>query len=109
MSETIEIDTEELKRKIIEAIQMVYDPEIPVNIFELGLIYEVSVFPVNNVFIQMTLTSPNCPAAQSMPAEVETKARAVEGVNEVTVEITIDPAWSQEMMSEEAKLELGFL
>jgi FeS assembly SUF system protein len=109
MSEVIEIDTEELKGKIIEAIQTVYDPEIPVNIFELGLIYEVSIFPVNNVFIQMTLTSPNCPAAQSMPAEVETKARAVEGVNEVTVEITFDPAWSQEMMSDAAKLELGFM
>ncbi|WP_299253653.1 SUF system Fe-S cluster assembly protein [uncultured Cytophaga sp.] len=108
MSE-VEIDQTELKNKALEAIQTVYDPEIPVNIFELGLIYEVSVFPVNNIFVQMTLTSPNCPAAQSMPAEVETKIKAIEGVNEVTVEITFDPSWSQEMMSEAAKLELGFM
>ena len=109
MSEETNIDPEELKGKVMEAIQTVYDPEIPVNIYELGLIYEVSVFPVNNVFIQMTLTSPNCPAAQSMPAEVENKIKAIEGVNDVTVEITFDPTWTQEMMSEAAKLELGFM
>jgi len=109
MSDETNIDPEELKGKVMEALQTVYDPEIPVNIYELGLIYEVSVFPVNNVFIQMTLTSPNCPAAQSMPAEVEAKTKAIEGVNDVTVEITFDPTWTQEMMSEPAKLELGFM
>lgn len=102
-------EMEELKKKIVDQIQTVFDPEIPVNIYELGLIYEVSVFPVNNVFIQMTLTSPNCPAAQSLPAEVEQKAKSVEGVQEVTVEVTFDPPWNQEMMSDAAKLELGFM
>ncbi|MCU0417663.1 MAG: SUF system Fe-S cluster assembly protein [Cytophagaceae bacterium] len=102
-------EMEELKKKIVDQIQTVFDPEIPVNIYELGLIYEVSIFPVNNVFIQMTLTSPNCPAAQSLPAEVEQKAKSVEGVQEVTVEVTFDPPWNQEMMSDAAKLELGFM
>ncbi|HEY8402390.1 MAG TPA: SUF system Fe-S cluster assembly protein [Cytophagaceae bacterium] len=100
---------EELKEKVLSVIKTVYDPEIPVNIYELGLIYEVTVYPVNNVYIQMTLTSPNCPAAGSMPGEVESKVKALEGVNEVHVEITFDPPWSQDMMSEAAKLELGFL
>lgn len=108
-NEEIQTNNEELKEKVIEQIQTIFDPEIPVNIFELGLIYEVSVFPVNNVFIQMTLTSPNCPAAQSLPAEVESKTKAIEGVNDVTVEITFDPAWNQDMMSDAAKLELGFM
>ncbi|MFN8416143.1 MAG: SUF system Fe-S cluster assembly protein [Cytophagaceae bacterium] len=109
MSEDLQAQQEELKEKVLNQIQTVFDPEIPVNIYELGLIYEVSVFPVNNVFVQMTLTSPNCPAAQSMPAEVETKVKAVEGVNDVTVEVTFDPPWNQEMMSDAAKLELGFM
>lgn len=109
MSEDLQAQQEELKERVVNQIQTVFDPEIPVNIYELGLIYEVSVFPVNNVFVQMTLTSPNCPAAQSMPAEVETKVKAVEGVNDVTVEVTFDPPWNQEMMSDAAKLELGFM
>lgn len=100
---------EELKEKVLSVIKTVFDPEIPVNIYELGLIYEVTVYPVNNVFVQMTLTSPSCPAAGSLPGEVETKIKALEGVNEVQVEITFDPPWNQEMMSEAAKLELGFL
>lgn len=100
---------QEIKEKALEAIKSVYDPEIPVNIFELGLIYEVSVYPVNNVFVLMTLTSPACPSAQSLPEEVKTKIQEIEGVNEVNVEITFDPPYSQEMMSEAAKLELGFL
>ncbi|UBM59163.1 DUF59 domain-containing protein [Marinilongibacter aquaticus] len=99
----------ELKDKVIAAIKEVYDPEIPVDVFELGLIYEVKVFPVNNVYILMTLTSPSCPSAESIPSEIEQKAREVEGVNDVTVELTFDPPYSTEMMSEVAKLELGFM
>ncbi len=103
------IPAEELKEKALEKIKSVFDPEIPVNVYELGLIYEVSTFPVNNVFVQMTLTTPNCPSAQSMPAEIEQRIREIEGVNDVTVEVTFDPPWSQDMMTEAAKLELGFL
>jgi len=99
----------EIKEKSLEAIKKVYDPEIPVNIYELGLVYEISVFPINNVFVQMTLTSPSCPAAQSIPDDVKRNIKEIEGVNDVTVEITFDPPWTQEMMSEEAKLELGFM
>lgn len=98
-----------LKEKVLAAIKSVYDPEIPVDIYELGLIYEISVYPVNNVFILMTLTSPSCPSAEVIPGEVEQKIKAIEGVNDVKVEITFDPPYSQEMMSEAAKLELGFL
>lgn len=100
---------QELKEEALKKIKDVFDPEIPVNIYELGLIYEVSVFPVNNVFVQMTLTTPNCPSAQSMPKEVEDRIKEIEGVNEVTVEVTFDPPWTQDMMTEVAKLELGFL
>lgn len=100
---------QELKEKALDAIKTVFDPEIPVNIFDLGLIYEVSVYPINNVFVLMTLTSPACPSAQSLPEEVKTNIQAIEGVNEVNVEVTFDPPYSQEMMSEVAKLELGFM
>jgi FeS assembly SUF system protein len=99
----------DLRDKVLDAIKTVYDPEIPVDIFELGLIYEISVFPVNNVYVQMTLTSPSCPSAEVIPGEVEQKIKAIEGVNEVKVEVTFDPPYSQDMMSEAAKLELGFL
>jgi FeS assembly SUF system protein len=99
----------ELKEKVIQAIKTVYDPEIPVDILELGLIYEVKVFPINNVFILMTLTSPACPSAGTIPGEVEEKVRMIEGVNDVTVELTFDPPYTQDMMSEVAKLELGFM
>lgn len=112
MSETNDnqiFNTEELKEKVLDAIKTVFDPEIPVNIFDLGLIYEVNIYPVNNVYIQMTLTSPSCPSAQEIPAEVEEKVKAIEEVNEVTVELTFDPPYHQDMMSEAAKLELGFL
>lgn len=98
-----------MRDKVFEAIKTVYDPEIPVDVFELGLIYEVNVFPVNNVFILMTLTSPACPSAEALPSEIEQKIKAIEGINEVNVEITFDPPYSMEMMSEAAKLELGFL
>lgn len=109
MSEEVKTDEKTLKEQVVEALKMVYDPEIPVDVYELGLIYEISVFPVNNVYILMTLTSPNCPAAESIPAEVEQNVKQIEGVNDVNVEITFDPPYSQDMMSEAAKLELGFL
>lgn len=103
------LDENEIKEKALEAIKNIYDPEIPVNIFELGLIYEVKVFPVNKVYVLMTLTSPNCPAAESIPNEVKNGIEAIEGVSECEVEITFDPPYSTEMMSEAAKLELGFM
>ncbi|MEM1135149.1 MAG: SUF system Fe-S cluster assembly protein [Bacteroidota bacterium] len=103
------VTEKELKKQVVDAIKTVYDPEIPVDIYELGLIYEVSVFPVNNVYVLMTLTSPACPSAEEIPGEVETKIKNIEGVNEVTVELTFDPPYTQDMMSEAAKLELGFM
>ncbi|MBM3178483.1 MAG: DUF59 domain-containing protein [Bacteroidetes bacterium] len=99
----------DLREKVMAAIKSVYDPEIPVDIFELGLIYEINLFPVNNVHILMTLTSPSCPSAESIPSEVKQRIEAIEGVRDVNVEITWDPPYSQDMMSEAAKLELGFL
>ncbi len=107
--ENTELSAEELREQVLEAIKTVYDPEIPVNIFDLGLIYEVNIYPVNNVYIQMTLTSPSCPSAQEIPSEVESKVKALARVNEVAVELTFDPPYHQDMMSEAAKLELGFL
>ena len=103
------MDTEGLKQKAIEKLQTVYDPEIPVNIYELGLIYEVNVLPINNLQVVMTLTSPSCPAAQSIPVEVDQKLREIEGVNDVHVALTWTPAWNKTMMSEAAQLELGML
>jgi FeS assembly SUF system protein len=107
VSETI--NETEVKQSIINVLKTVFDPEIPVNIYDLGLIYEVNVFADGNVEIVMTLTSPNCPAAGSLPGEVEEKAKAVSGVKDVTLELVFEPSWNQEMMSEEAKLELGFM
>ncbi len=98
-----------LRDKVLAALKTVYDPEIPVDVYELGLIYEINVFPVNNVFVLMTLTSPSCPSAEAIPSEVEQKIKAIEGVNDVKVELTFDPPYSQDMMSEAAKLELGFM
>ena len=103
------MDTEELKQKVIACLQGIFDPEIPVNIYELGLIYEVSILPVNNVQIVMTLTSPACPAAQSLPIEVDQKVRQIEGINDVHVAVTWTPPWDKSMMSEAAQLELGML
>ena len=100
---------DELRDQVLQAIKMVYDPEIPVDVYELGLIYEINIYPVNNVYVLMTLTSPACPSAEQIPGEVEQRIKEVEGVNDVTVELTFDPPYSQEMMSEAAKLELGFL
>ena len=102
-------DSVDLRGKVISAIKTVYDPEIPVDVFELGSIYEINVYPVNNVFILMTLTSPSCPSAEAIPSEVEQKIKSIEGINDVKVELTFDPPYSQDMMSEAAKLELGFM
>ena len=101
--------TEEIKEKVIECLQSIYDPEIPVNIYELGLIYEVDILPINNVQIVMTLTAPSCPAAQSLPIEVDQKVRQIENVNDVHVTVTWNPPWDKSMMSEAAQLELGML
>ena len=90
-------------------IKTVYDPEIPVDIYELGLIYEINVYPINNVFVLMTLTSPSCPAAEIIPEELQSKLRKMEGVASAKVEVTFDPPYTQEMMSEAARLELGFM
>jgi FeS assembly SUF system protein len=103
------MDNEALKEKVIEVLQSIYDPEIPVNIYELGLIYEVNVLPINNVQIVMTLTAPSCPAAQSLPVEVDQKVKEIEGVNDVHVAVTWTPPWNKSMMSEAAQLQLGFL
>jgi FeS assembly SUF system protein len=100
---------EELKGKVIERLQTIFDPEIPVNIYAMGLIYEVDILPMNNVQIVMTLTAPSCPAAQSLPIEVDQKLREIEGVNDVHVSVTWTPTWNKSMMSEEAQLELGML
>lgn len=107
VSETL--TQEQTKNAIIDVLKTVFDPEIPVNIYDLGLIYEINVFPDFNVEVVMTLTSPNCPVAGTLPGDVEQKVRSVSGVNEVTIELVFEPAWNQEMMSEEAKLELGFM
>jgi FeS assembly SUF system protein len=96
-----------LREQVIEILKEVFDPEIPVNIYEMGLVYEVSVDDNANVHILMTLTSPMCPVAESLPPEVEEKVAAIEGVAQSTVEITWDPPWDPDMMSEAAKLELG--
>lgn len=100
---------EELKEQVVMALKSVYDPEIPVDVYELGLIYEIKIFPVNNVYVLMTLTSPSCPSAGEIPGEIEQKVREVPGVNDVSVELTFDPPYTSEMMSEVAKLELGFM
>jgi FeS assembly SUF system protein len=100
---------QDLGDKIIVKLKTIYDPEIPVDIFELGLIYDVLVSENNDVKILMTLTSPNCPVAETLPVEVEEKVKTLEEVKSAEVEITFDPMWTQDMMSEEAKLELGFL
>jgi FeS assembly SUF system protein len=116
MEETNNIDTAQplknfvdVQNEAIQVLQTVYDPEIPVNIYELGLIYEVNVNNDLDIEIIMSLTSPFCPAAQSMPAEIKEKLGKIEGVKEVEVKVTFDPPWSQDLMSEGAKLQLGFM
>ena len=109
MSEETTIDTQELGEKIVKVLKTIYDPEIPVDIYELGLIYDVFVNEEYEVKILMTLTSPNCPVAETLPVEVEEKVKSIDMLKDVEVEITFDPPWTQELMSEEAKLELGML
>jgi len=99
----------QLENRVIEAVSGVYDPEIPVNIYELGLIYDIEVTPEARVQIRMTLTSPACPVAESLPGDVENVVSAIEGVHGVDVELVWDPPWTPDRMSEGAKLELGFM
>jgi len=103
------MDPNELGEKIVRVLKTIYDPEIPVDIYELGLIYDVFVNEENHVKVLMTLTTPNCPVAETLPLEVEDKVRSVEEVVQAKVELTFDPPWTRDLMSEEAKLELGFL
>ena len=103
------LKTLELKPKLIEALSTVYDPEIPVNIYELGLIYDVDVNADGLAGIRMTLTSPGCPAAQTLPVEVKAKARAVPGVSDAWVDVVWEPQWDMNKMSDAAKLQLGLL
>ena len=106
---TEKIDVNALGEKIVRVIKTIYDPEIPVDIYELGLIYDVFVNEDYEVKILMTLTTPNCPVAETLPLEVEEKIKSLDVVKDAEVEITFDPPWTQELMSEEAKLELGML
>lgn len=102
-------NTEDLKTKVIQAIKEVYDPEIPVDVYELGLIYDVNILPMNNIEVVMTLTSPSCPSAEQIPGEIKEKIQGLEEVKDVHIELTFDPPYTTDMMSEAAKLELGFL
>ena len=95
--------------KIIKVIKTIFDPEIPVDVYELGLIYEIKILDDNNVHVLMTLTSPSCPAAESIPNDVKNRVEMIKEINEVEVEITFDPPYTTDLMSEEAKLELGFM
>ncbi|MFT7071624.1 DUF59 domain-containing protein [Patiriisocius sp. Uisw_017] len=103
------INTEDLGEKIVKVLKTIFDPEIPVDIYELGLIYDVFVNEDNEVKILMTLTTPNCPVAETLPLEVEDKVKSLKMVKDAEVEITFDPPWTQDLMSDEAKLELGML
>ncbi len=103
------MNPEKLSDKIIEVLKTVFDPEIPVDVYELGLIYDVLVNEQSEVKIIMTLTTPNCPVADSLPKEVEDKVKSLDEVNDAKVELTFEPPWTRDLMSEEAKLELGFL
>lgn len=99
----------ELAQRVIDTIKTCYDPEIPVDIWELGLIYEINIDAENNLIVRMTLTSPSCPVAETLPPEVEEKIRSVHGIKSAKVELTFDPPWEKEMMSEVAQVELGFM
>jgi FeS assembly SUF system protein len=103
------IEVSLLEGQIVDAIRTIFDPEIPINIYELGLIYDVIVDPDGAANVRMTLTSPACPAAQSLPAEVEQKVRALPGITDMQLDLVWDPPWSMDLMSDEAKLELGLL
>jgi FeS assembly SUF system protein len=109
MSAIIKTKNTELMQRVIDEIKTCFDPEIPVDIWELGLIYELDLDDENNLKILMTLTSPNCPVAESLPAEVENKLKLVQGINSATLTLTFEPTWTKDMMSEVAQLELGFM
>lgn len=98
-----------IEAQVVEALRTCFDPEIPVNIYEMGLIYDLKVAPEGSVAIQMTLTSPHCPAAQSIPADIEEKVRAIPGVSDVTINIVWEPPWDPSKMSEAARLQLGMM
>ena len=100
---------EALTDRVIDVLHTVYDPEIPVDVYELGLIYNIEISDKGDVKVVMTMTTPNCPMIESLPEEIESKIKAMEEVNNVKVEVTFDPAWDKDMMSDEAKLQLGFL
>jgi FeS assembly SUF system protein len=101
------VDVNDVEEKVIDALKTCYDPEIPINIYELGLVYDIDVDPQGSVLIKMTLTSPACPVAGSLPPEVEAKVRAIPGVTAAKVEVVWEPPWTQERISEAAKLQLG--
>ncbi len=109
MAAIITTENKELADKVIEVLKTIFDPEIPVDIWELGLIYEVNINSENEVHVKMTLTSPSCPVAETLPPETEQKIAEVEGVRKAKVEITFEPTWEKSMMSEVAQLELGFM
>jgi FeS assembly SUF system protein len=109
MPALIEAKNTELAQKVIDVLKTCYDPEIPVDIWELGLIYELKVNDENEVFIKMTLTSPSCPVAETLPPETEDKVRSTDGVKSAKIELTFEPPWEKDMMSEVAQLELGFM
>ena len=103
------MDANELGEKIVKTLKTIYDPEIPVDIYELGLIYDVLVNEDNEVKVIMTLTTPNCPVAESLPLDVKEKVKSIDGVEDAEVELTFDPPWTRDLMSEEAKLMKGLL
>jgi len=107
--ETNNITKNILADAVLETLKTIFDPEIPVNIYELGLIYEIKVDDDFNAHVLMTLTTPNCPVAESLPAEVKERVSQIDGIKEATIELTFEPPWDSEMLSEEAKLELGLL
>jgi FeS assembly SUF system protein len=109
MSAIIITKNTELTQKVIDMIKTCYDPEIPVDIWELGLIYEINLDEENNLNVKMTLTSPSCPVAETLPPEVEQKLREIEGIKSAKIDLTFEPPWEKEMMSEVAQLELGFM
>lgn len=106
---TTDMDVNALGEKIVRTLKTIFDPEIPVDIYELGLIYDVFINEDHEVKVLMTLTTPNCPVAETLPLEVEEKVKSINEVKNAIVEITFDPPWNQDLMSEEAKLELGML
>lgn len=109
MSAIINSKDTDLAQRVIDMIKTCFDPEIPVDIWELGLIYEINIDEEGNLNIMMTLTSPSCPVAETLPPEVEEKLRGVEGIKSAKIELTFEPTWEKEMMSEVAQLELGFM